>query len=403
MAVVTGTAGLPAYGYNNSATTYDGANEALDISSALDTLAVEEVPLLTLIGRDSLRNPCTQVKHEWLEDELRGLSSSSTDADLNDAVEDSTTITLATAGDYLKFRGAAVGTGPCDIVRIWSTAGSEIAPVTATADNTITVTRGYFTGSDAVDHTGYTKYIEIIGTFQPQGKATVGAQRVTLKVNQYNYTQIFEDAHYANETERNTKKWIAHDEEAYQFGLKLKTMGKLFERTLLHGERIAPSASTGGAMQGIYGTLSTNVYDKAQAILTEPMLYDALKAIWDNEEAASHIFVNSTQHRRIGQLLDPYRQMDYADRVLGTWVDTYKTPFGNVTVVLDRHIPTGDVLIIQSKRIGFGPLSGRALGMTPIAPTSREVQTWQWTGEYTCEVRLEKVHALITDLAETGF
>lgn len=120
-------------GFNQSATTYDGANEALDISGVLDTLKPTDVPLLTLIGKDSLQTPVTQVKHEWLEDEIRGLTASTTDTDLNNTSVATVTLTLATAGDYLKFRGAAVATGPCDIVRIYSTAGSEIAPVLATA------------------------------------------------------------------------------------------------------------------------------------------------------------------------------------------------------------------------------------------------------------------------------
>lgn len=404
--IVTGA--LPAYGFDQSATTWDGANEALDISGVLDTLKATDVPLLTLIGKDSLRDGCTQVKHEWLEDEIRGLSASTTDADLNNTTDDgnAVTLTLVTAGDYLKFRGAAVATGPCDIVRIYSTAGSEIAPVVLTANNSINVIRGYFAGSNPVDHTGYTKYIEIIGTFQPQGKTTVGTSRTVLKTPVYNYTQIFEDVYSANETQRNTEKIIKHNEEAYQFGLIAENMGRLFERSLLHGERIAPASTQGGTMQGIYGFISTNVYDKAQAILQEAHLTDALEDMWENGAGGDdgiYAFVNGPQHRRIGQLLDPYRQVGYSDRSLGTWIDRFRTPFGNATIVLDRHMPKGDVLLIDASRIGFGPMRGRALGMTPIPRTSREAQTWQWTGEYTAEVRQEKAHALITDLAETGF
>lgn len=405
MAVIQPTAAFT-YGFNQSATTYDGANEALDISSVLDTLDPTDVPLLTLIGRDSLRDGCTQVKHEWLEEETRGLSASTTDTDLNNTTQQSVTLTLATAGDYLKFRGAAVGTGPCDIVRIYSTAGMEIAPVTGTADNTITVTRGYFDGSDPVDHTGYTKYIEIIGTFQPQGKTTVGTQRLTLKDPKYNYTQIFEDSYSANATQQATGKVLSGSDKERRFAAIAKNMGINFERTLLYGERIAASASNGGAMQGIVGTLSTNVYDKNQAILQEAHLRDALMAMWEagaGGEDGVYIFVNGPQHIRLGQLLDPYRQAGYSDRALGTWIDRFRTPFGSATVVLDRHVDKGDVVIIDKSRIGFGPMTGRALGMSPIAPTSRESQTWQWTGEYTCEVRLEKAHAYITDLAQSGF
>jgi hypothetical protein len=128
--------------------------------------------------------------------------------------------------------------------------------------------------------------------------------------------------------------------------------------------------------------------------------------MWENGAGGDdgvYAFVNGPQHRRIGQLLDPYRQVGYSDRALGTWIDRFRTPFGNATIVLDRHMPKGDVLIIDASRIGFGPMRGRALGMTPIPRTSREAQTWQWTGEYTAEVRQEKAHALIHDLAQTGF
>lgn len=395
-------------GFNQSATTYDGANEALDISGVLDTLKATDTPLLSLIGRDSLQTPCTQVKHEWLEDEIRGLSASTTDTDLNDATADAgNVLTLVTAGDWLKFRGAAVTTGPCDIVRIYSTAGSEIAVVTATADNTITVTRGYFTGSSPVDHTGYTKYIEIIGTFQPQGKTSVGTQRITIKAPLYNYTQIFEDVYAANATQRATTKYVKQNEAAYQMGMIAENMGRLLERTLIHGYRQAPGApsAAGGTMHGIRAYLSTNVYNKAGAILQETYIRDALVALWQNGAGGDDLyaFVNQAQMIRIGQLLDAYRQAGYSDRVFGTWIKRFETPFGAVNVMLDRHMPDTEILIIDKSRIGFGPLQGRALGMSPIAQSSRESQTWQWTGEYTAEVRQEKAHALIYGLATTGF
>lgn len=393
-------------GFNQSATTYDGANEALDISGVLDTLKATDVPLLSLIGRDSLQTPCTQIKHEWLEDEIRGLTATTTDTDLNNTSTGDVTLTLVTAGDYLKFRGAAVATGPCDIVRIYSTAGTEIAPVIATANNTIGVTRGYF-GDTPVDHTGYTKNIEIIGTFQPQGKTSVGTQRITIKAPIYNYTQIFEDVYAANATQRVTTKYTKQNEQAYQMGLIAENMGRLLERSLIHGRRQAPGApsAAGGTMNGIYAYLSTNVYAKAGAILQETYIRDALVALWQNGAGGDDLyaFVNQAQMIRAGQLLDPYRQAGYSDRVFGTWVKRFETPFGAVNFMLDRHMPNTDILIIDKSRIGMGPLQGRALGMSPIPQTSRESQTWQWTGEYTAELRQEKAHALISGLATTGF
>jgi hypothetical protein len=45
-------------------TVTDTTNIKLDISEAIDFLSPFDVPLLDMVGRDSLSAPCTQVKHE---------------------------------------------------------------------------------------------------------------------------------------------------------------------------------------------------------------------------------------------------------------------------------------------------------------------------------------------------
>ena len=84
------------YGYDASATSWDAQNEALDVSSMLDILRPVDVPLLTLIGRNSLTD-CESVKHEWLEDEYRGMTTVTTG--LNNTT-DPVTVTLSRAGEY---------------------------------------------------------------------------------------------------------------------------------------------------------------------------------------------------------------------------------------------------------------------------------------------------------------
>jgi len=47
-------------------TVTDATNIKIDISEAIDFLSPSDVPLLDMIGRDSLHTPCTQILHEWL-------------------------------------------------------------------------------------------------------------------------------------------------------------------------------------------------------------------------------------------------------------------------------------------------------------------------------------------------
>lgn len=394
-----------AYGYNPSATTYDGGNEALDVSSALDTLSPTDTPLLLLVGKDSLSKPATQVKHEWLEDSVIGASTTTTDTDLNNTSTGTVTLTVS-SGEGLKFRGygtsAYDGTGPCDIVRITSTAGEELAICVGSSSTTVIVVRGYGSWSTPVDHTGYTKTITVIASMQPQGLHTVGTPRTTLKTTLYNYTQIFEDSFEQQATQAKTEKFLSIDDRAHEVGKIIKRMGQQMERALLFGKKQAPAAATGSTMDGIRARISTNVYNKAGAKLTATMLEDGLVAAWQNDSVTDmYAIVGQIQRRVISQMLDPYRQAGYSDTVLGTTVRRYETDFGNITVVLDRYMPDDEVLLIDASRIGFGPLQGRALSEKEIAPTSGEYRQWQWTGEYTAEVRQESIHSRIYGLKTT--
>ena len=111
--------------------------------------------------------------------------------------------------------------------------------------------------------------------------------------------------------------------------------------------------------------------------------------------------VNATQKRVINTFMDQERRVDYHDTRLGNMIDTFMTDFGAVSFVLDRHMPVDEVLLIDASKIGFGPLSGRSLSMSKRPVESSEADLWQVVGEYTCEIRLEKAHAIIKDLALT--
>lgn len=405
MAVIQGY--RQGFGYGVASGNNDAQNEALDISSMLDILRPTQVPLLSMVGRDSLRKSCTQVKHEWLEDAVPGQSTTTTDVDLNNVNVATVALTVA-SGEGLKFRGATNDyDGPQDIVRISSTAGEELARVTASASTSVTVERGYASWSTPVDHTGYTKTLTIIGSMQVQGITTPGESRTTTKANKFNYTQIFEDTLKANATVQSTDKWLSQDELDLERQNLLEIMGLKFEKTLMFGKKQAPANQDPGTMDGIRAVISTNSYDKAAAALLQSHLEDALEAIWQaGGDGEVEGFYNSVQERRVNTFLDAYRQAAYSDTTLGTGVKRFECLFGTVNFHLSRQMPQNEILLLTKKNIGFGPLRGngrsRALAEEHIPHTSREADIWQWTAEMTAETRLDPTHARIYNLATTG-
>jgi hypothetical protein len=403
------------YGYAPGGSGYDAENEALDISSMLDILRPVDVPLLSLIGRSSLENECVQVKHEWLQDEYRGLTTVT--SGLNNTT-DPVTVTLTTAAHAAYFRGTG-GTGspadytaagsvtPGDIVRIWDANGEEVGIVTAVTSTTIDIDRSQL-GSTPVSHTTSAN-VTIIGSLQPQGLTTVGSSRTTTKANAFNYTQIFEDSFRASATQQVTRKLTAQNDRENEMSKIVDLLGVQMERALTFGRKQKPAATVAaaqgpaGAMGGIRSFITTNVYDKNGAALTQTYLEDALQAIWEAGGPGRLVAVcNATQKRRINTFLDAYRQTGYEDKTLGAIVSRYETDFGNLDVLLDRHMATDEVLILDASRIGFGPMTGRSLSMSKRPVESSEADLWQIVGEYTCEVRMEKAHARIYDLSLTA-
>lgn len=364
----------------------DTVNEAIDMSDALDILRPTETPLLKLIGKDSTRDTVKNTKHEWLEDDLRGQTTNAASGEANNTTDpDTWTITT---GDGVKFRTD-------DILRI----ENELVLVTGTAASTITVSRGYG-GSTNAAHPG-TPLITLIAPAIKQGITTPGEARTTTKTGKYNYTQIFEETVKSSATNQATAKYTMQNDVEYQIGNQMEIIGTNMEKVLIFGRKVAPAAGVAGAMDGIRAVLSTNVYDKSGAVLSQTMLEDALQDVWSAGARSSHLFVNAAQKRRINSFLDPYRQAGYKDEALGNTVSAYDTDFGTVTVVLDRWMPTDEVLIIDKSRIGFGPLRGRALSMVKLPPTTKESDVWEISGEYTAEVRLEKSHARLHTLSTT--
>jgi len=371
----------------------DSVNEKIDISSALDILRPTDTPLLRLVGRSSLRDECTGVKHEWLEDQVRGLSSAvkSSGTSLNNT-SDPVSFDLSAANEAYKFRAQ-------DIIKV----DNELMRINSITDSdTINVSRGW--GSSTPANHADSSVVLLIAPALSQGQDLLGA-RSTTKVGLFNYTQIFEEEIKVSATNMATAKYASGNDTEREIAKHLEALAVNMERTLLWGRKVQPTAATAagaGAMDGIFARVTTNVYDKSSAALTENHLTDALEAIWTAGAETMTIVTNSTQKRRINTFADAFREMPYQATSYGAKVQRFDTDFGEVKLLLDRHMPTDQVLIVNEDKIGFGPLNGRSLGITKLPPLSREYDVWQMSGEYTSEVRLEQSHAIIKGLATTG-
>ncbi len=377
MAVITGTR----FSFS------DAANVAIDMSDTLGMISPSDVPLLQLIGKDSLKTPCVATKHEWLEDVLRPLDTAiATQGEFSGT--GAVTTSTVTAGQGVFLRAG-------DVLLI----ESELCLLNSIATDTLNILsggRGYG-GSTAASHVTLTP-IKIIGNVNLQD-AGQGASRTTTKTGLFNNTQIYEDTIVVTSTSAAIKKWVEQNEMAAQLERSLKIAWIQYERTLLHGRKVASSAGVAGAMDGILVRISTNVYAKGGAALTEEFVLQALNDSYTQGGQIDTIVVNSFQKRQANKFLDSMRMTTRTDRVAGVLVDSYTSDFGTVDILLDRNMPADTVLLIQKDKIGFGPLRDHALTSTPQPSLTALKSVVQLTGQYTSEVRNEAAHAKITGLA----
>ena len=378
MAYVTGTR------YAGS----DSGNVAIDMSDTLYMLDTSEVPLLQLVGKDSLSTPCVAVKHEWLEKTLRPLDSAIatvTGFDGTGAVSAGT----CTAGDGKLF---SIG----DIIMI----DAELILLDgAMSTDTFSIasgSRGYG-GSTPATHVTLTP-IYIIGHVALQD-AAVPAGRSTTMTARFNYTQIYNAGLAVTSTAQSIKKYVEQDLLAEELRDETLLAWKQYERTLLYGRKVAPTSTIAGAMDGILPLLTTNAYAKGGLPLTEEYVLTGLRDTWRAGGRPTHLVVNDFQKTQMNKFLDSMRMTTRTDRIAGAVVDSYSSDFGTVSILLDRNMPSDTVLGLEVKRVGFGPLADHALRVVDIAQTSGLVTTKQLIGQYTAELRNENAHFKITGLS----
>lgn len=363
--------------YTNTDTTL----EKRDISEVIDLLDPFDTPILNMVGRDSLRVPCTQVKHEWITDRLLPRAGTLGAA----YVAGSGTLQLASGeGNYLyvddiilvdsiSFR---VVSGPpdVDILTVQVIAGTDTAIANATT------------------------WRKVSHAAQEGGSARLEDRKTVAEIP-YNYTQIFKDWIVVSGTMMHIARYGYVNERAYQEEKMLKALALDLENTILYGARSytggPPRKSTmGGLFQylfldGVAGGWET-VVDLAGVALTETKLNNTLEEIWQRGGAPDFIMVNSANKRRVTSWVTPHIRTTMDETRFGASIGTFVSDFGTLDIVLNRNLRASDIIIGTASQIGLGPLVGRQFN-SRLLPATLDGDWYELLGEYTMEVHRPSV------------
>lgn len=355
----------------------DTTNIIRDVSDAIDFLSPWDVPFLDMVGKDSLRAPCEQIQHEWLEDQLEGRSG--------------TLLSSYTAGSGVMTLAASQGKTllPDDVILL----GNANYRVTGGAPDSDTINVGYLGGSADVSVAAATAWDKVAHAAQEGGEARADMKKTEIG-NPFNYTQILKDWAMVTGTMRSIRRYGYVSERAYQEDKILKRLAIDLEKFLLYNVRSyaagPPRRSTAGGLlhyvlvPGIASAWPT-VINASGAALTENLLNDLLQAMWNVGSSPDFVVVNGTNKRYITAWGAPRIRTDREERTAGASIGRYESDFGTLDIILDRWLRASDVIVGTRNAIGIGPLKGRQFS-SRLLPVTGDYDRYEILGEYTMEV-----------------
>lgn len=354
----------------------DTTNIKIDISEVIDQLSPYDTPIMSVVGKDSLKSPCEQILHEWLEDELRPRSGTLGAAY---TVGSGTLVLAAGEGKYIY---------PDDLLLV----GNMVFQVNSGPPSSDTCTVTLIRGTDAAAANAAT-WRKLAQASPEGGEARADASKTVL-AKPYNYVQIIKDWSMVTGTMEVIKRYGYASERAYQEEKILKQLMIDWEMTLIYGVRSyaagPPRKSTaGGLFEYIYLPGVTNNWDTVvnanAGQITETMLNNVLQQIWEQGGSPDTIYVNGWNKRLITGWATPRIRTAQDERIAGASINTYESDFGTLAIRLNRWLRPADVLILTMDEIGVGPLTGRQMTSRQL-PVTGDYTRYEILGEYTMEV-----------------
>lgn len=343
----------------------------LDIEDAIYMISPFDVPFLGTYGAEGGsvlgRDTTTQVKVEWLEDELVPGSDQ-----LNGALTTGDTAVIVDNGAYFKVN---------DLIRV----DNEFMRVVSISTNTLTVERSWGTPA-AVNHADDATVL-ILGNLPQEGDDPVSGINFQ-RTQPFNYTQIYQDEVEVTRTEEKQAKYGVRSESSYQIGKRLKENAIKLERNLILGTREQDLTNRRRSHGGLDYFIVTG-HDSTTTNITDVLLTDQLQNSFDRGGNIDILALGGTQKRRISAFNADDIRFAREENVRGAVVDYFDSDFGRIYIVLNRWIPTRFAFGLEKQYIEvvwFDPFFVEMLAKTG------DRQQWEMVGEVTMKVRNEKAH-----------
>lgn len=206
------------------------------------------------------------------------------------------------------------------------------------------------------------------GTLVLEG-AEAGTPIQSTRTMKSNLCQILEKVTSVSGTMRALNPKGVGDEFTREIEDRLIELKRDMEYYFIQGVKAEESGSTPRQMNGLLNLIhNDNVLDLSavertdnNGILLEDDLEDAMQKIWNvGAHGDMYMFANAREKRIINALLrNGQATRIYAeagDNRLGVKVQQIETDFGTINIVLNRHVPNGQLLIVDLAEVEIAEL-----------------------------------------------
>jgi len=381
-----------------------------DVSEQMVLLEPDASPLFVITNAAKRKQPTIGPRFEWVEDTeaaLWGQSNSTGDSSsvaTNILVSDST---IFAAGDI------------CAVPKAQSSnAAPEVILVTASAGNSITITRGIGgSGADTIPQTGS---IKILGSAFLEND-NIGTARYTAKTVQISYAQIFKTPVQVTHTAASTKQYGApQGERKYQLVKALIRHRSEIEAAGLWSRASESLALPGSrwTTMGFLPRISTNKTDGSTTLtLTSFNTFGETAFRWGEKQklflcapkiiSALNFFSQNKLLTRVG------------DTVMGVKISRFTLALGEFLMANDYRLSTAEIgypsgtnnfsshaYSIDLPSVAWRYLQGggdNLIGDTKlfenVKPDGSTVRTDEYRTQGGWEIRHERKHAWLFDVS----
>lgn len=214
-----------------------------------------------------------------------------------------------------------------------------------------------------------------------------------------NRTQIFSATASVAGTAEAVNKYGIASQLAYNISQRGKELKRDIEAAMVGRDQAAVTGSTSTAakMASVINQIdsSVTVATAAGGVLTEAAILSAHEACFTEGADPSLLMTHPSHAQTIaGFATAAGRQRDFASSTeLVASIDLIVSPFGELSVVLNRFASTGHVLLVDPQYLEVATL--RPFTTTRMAKTSDSEEV-MLTTELTCAVKHSKGHGMVT-------